>query len=129
MELVKCRVRYFASIFGDYYEIEPDETEGKVWNCKLGDWVSVCIDADEFTERYPGISYEVLEEGEAEANLPISELIGPHDIFVPAEQVEEHEAFESLVQAVADGLWVDPETGEQFELDSEQSPLRRMGLI
>lgn len=113
-----------------------------VWDSRLQDEVDIYISISEFIRRFPdewrrlneewerqyqtGVAFERIE---AEIELPVSLVTKDRNVvLIPISHVNDHLAFLRLMNAAFEGLW-ETEDGREIELDADESPLRRMGMI
>jgi len=113
-----------------------------VWDSRLQDEVDIYIPISEFIDKFPeewrtlnhewerqldaGVPAEMVE---AEIELPISVVTKDRNLsLIPLNRVEEHLSFIRIVEAVRSGVWITSD-GREIELDADESPLRRMGMI
>ena len=140
------RIRCLASLDRDPYErnlcVKLWSEDVIFWHRKLQDEFELLIPVEEFQRLLPD-QWKVLSEewhrqlqsGIQEnaivgiVDIPISVLTRDTEVeLIPIHRSEEHRSFQKMLTAIAEGLW-EMEDGRVIELDANDSPFVKMGMI
>jgi len=141
------RIKFYASLGRPFpsgqLSVRLSPVDYILWHRGLQDEIEVYIPIEQFIENFPDQWRQLNAEWErqiasgwkadtveAEIELPVSAVLegDRHLELIPIAQFDEHQIYQKICQAVFSGVW-ETDDGQVIELDADDSPFVKMGMI